>query len=73
MCANTPCTQLTMSWVKELEMAKINRRSQDVEDFLDFEMVDAKIASALRKIFFKSTFNGESVLKSNELKNMTEF
>ena len=46
--------------------------SQSIErrrDFPDFEMPDARIASALRKIIFNTPFKiGESVLKSRELK-----
>ena len=68
-----------MSWVKEVEMAKsiddpMTSQSTEGKHFFDFEMLDAKTASALRKITFNSTFfqKGESVLKSNELKNMTD-
>ena len=56
VCANTPCPTLTMSWIKEVETAtSIDdlMTSQSIEgrrDFPDFEMLDAKIASALKKI-----------------------
>ena len=41
----------------------------------DFEMLDAKIASALRKIISNYKFRRrvKSVLKSSELKNMADF
>ena len=56
VCANTPCSMLTMSWIKEGKVAKSTDgllKLQSIEgrsDFPDFEMLDAKIASALKKI-----------------------
>ena len=47
MSANTPFPQLTMSWIKEVEMAKpmddlITSQSSEGKHFLDSEMLDAK-------------------------------
>ena len=38
----------------------------------DFEMLDARIVSALRKIISSPLSEEESVLKSSELKNTTD-
>ena len=61
VCVNTPFPQITMSWINEVEMAKSVDdllTSQPIEgrDFHDFEMFDARIASALRKIIFNTSF-----------------
>ena len=60
--------------------SKISRRSCDVaielkgRDVPDFEMLDAKIASALKEIISNSNFRRRvSVQKSSALRNMTEF
>ena len=74
-CASTPFPQLTMSWIPEVEMARSIDdliTSQSIEgrrDFSDFDILDARIASALRKIIFNTSLKGESVLKSSEFKN----
>ena len=45
-----------MHWIKEVEIAKINWRTCDIAtdrgrtDFPDFDMLDAMIASALKKL-----------------------
>ena len=54
-CVCTPFTLLTMSWVNEVEMDGSTddlMASQSIKgkSFPDFEMLDARIASALRKI-----------------------
>ena len=61
VCANAPFPQLTMSWIEEVEMATSMNdlmTSQTVEgkDSPDFEVPDANIASALRKIISNSNF-----------------
>ena len=74
-CVSTPFPQLTMSWIAEVEMARSIDdliTSQSIEgriDFPDFEMLHARIASALRKIIFNTSLMGESVFKSSEFKN----
>ena len=55
------CPTLTMSWVKEVERATSIANlmtSQSIEGkvFLIFEMLDAKVASALKKIISNSNF-----------------
>ena len=55
VCVSTSTPELTMSWIHEVEMARSSddlKTSQSIggESFLDFEMLDARIASALRKI-----------------------
>ena len=62
VCENTPWPQLTMSWINGAEIAKstddlMTSQSTQGKDFPDFEMLDAKIASALRKIISSSNFN----------------
>ena len=66
LCVGVQFPQLTVSWINEVEMAKSIDdllTSQSIEgrrDFPDFEMLDAKIASALRKIIFNTSFKKES-------------
>ena len=76
VCLSTPFPQLTMSWINGEEMERsiddlvTSRSIEGRKDFPDFEMLDAKIVSALRKIIFNTSFKGgESVLKSSDLKN----
>ena len=70
VCANTPFHQLTKSWIKEVEMAKsiddlMTSQSTEGKHFPGMEMLDAKIASTLRKIISPIP-KGESVLKSSD-------
>ena len=49
------------SWINEVEMARsmddlMTSQSIKGESFLDFEMLDARIASALRKIIAITSF-----------------
>ena len=74
VCVSTSTFGLTMSWINEAEMAEIYRRSHDVainqmRVFPDFEMLDAGIASALRKIISRKSFR-KRFLKSSELRNI---
>ena len=56
VCANSVLLQITMHWTKEVEKAKSTddlMTSQSItgrKDFTDYEMPDAKVASALEKI-----------------------
>ena len=59
VCVSTPFPQLTMSWINEVEMTRpidnlMTSQSLDGKSFPDFEMLDARIASALRKIIFNT-------------------
>ena len=62
VCVTTPFLQLSMSWINEVEMARSMNNlmtSQSIEGrraFPDFEMLDARIASPLRKIIFNTSF-----------------
>ena len=64
VCVSTPFPQLAMLWINEVEMAKSMDHlvtSQSIKgrrDFPDFEMLDAKIASALGKIIRNNPFKG---------------
>ena len=59
VCSKTADPHLTMHWIKEVEMAKsidelVTSRSMVVRsDFPDYEMLDAIIASASRKLLDK--------------------
>ena len=58
-------------WIKEVEMVdsldgQKSSRSIYWKDFPDFEMLDAKIASALRKIIQNSQFNKKSALEEQK-------
>ena len=61
-CVSTPFPQLTMSWINEAEMRKslddlvTSHSIEGRRDFPDFEMLDARIASALKKIIINSSF-----------------
>ena len=55
VCLRTADPQVTMFWVKEFEIAQsidelVTSRSIVGKDFLDFDMLDAMIASALKKL-----------------------
>ena len=56
VCANSVFPQITMHWIKEVEIAKsiddlmTSQSFARRRDFPDFEMLDAKIASALKKL-----------------------
>ena len=55
VCSNSGSSTLAMLWIKEVEIAKsvddlLTSRSIEVGDFTDLEMLDAKMASAVKKI-----------------------
>ena len=61
VCVSTPFLQLTMSWINEVKMSKslddfLTSQSIKGKSFLDFEMLDARIASALRNIILITSF-----------------
>ena len=57
----------------EIKDNPLTSQSLEEKHFPDFEMLDAKIAS-VEKHYLQFHFQeGESVLKSSELKNMTDF
>ena len=66
VCAKSADPHLTMHWIKEVEIAKsidYPMTSQSItrrRDFSDYEMLDAKIASALKKPSHKRAFPKKS-------------
>ena len=68
MCEISTFLQITMNWIKEVEIAIIKRtilrhrnQIQGGADFPEYETLDAKIASALRKIISGLHFRRASV------------
>ena len=61
VCAKSAFPHLTVHWIKEVEIAKsidklmTPRSIVKRTDFLDYDMLDAMIASALKKLFDKYT------------------
>ena len=58
-CSKTADPHLTMQWIREVEIAKsidelmTSRSIAGRIDFLDYDMLDAMIASALKKLLDK--------------------
>ena len=66
VCVSKSSPELTVSWINEVEMARpiddlLTSQSIEGESFPEFVMLDAKIASALRKIITNSNFRRVSV------------
>ena len=61
VCSKTADPQLTMQWIKEVEIAKsidelmTSRSIVGRRDFTDYDMLDAMIASTSKKLFDKHT------------------
>ena len=77
VCVRTSTAELTMSWINEVETARctddlMTSQSINGESFPDYEMLDAKIASALRKIISSTSFRRRVGVKSSELKSTTD-
>ena len=59
VCTRTADPQITVHWIKEVEIAKsidelmTSRSIVGRTDFPDFDMIDAMIASALKKLLNK--------------------
>ena len=61
LCANSGYLSVAMWWVKEVDVAvsvddHMTSKSIEGRDFPDFEMLDAKIASALKRIITNRYF-----------------
>ena len=78
ICANSVLPQVTMHWVKELEIAK---RIDDLvtsqsitgrRDFTHYDMFDTMIASALQKLPTRVHFRKKLVSKSDVLRKTTD-
>ena len=80
VCSKSADPHLTMQWIKEVEMAKstgelmISRSITGRKDFPDFDMLDAMIASALKKTSRQANSLSQTseVSKSNELRISTD-
>ena len=78
MCLRTADPQITMHWIKEVEIAKsidelmTSRSIVGRTDFPDSDMLDAMIASALKKLLNTQIHFRNRVSKSNVLKNTTD-
>ena len=78
MCASTSFPQLTMLWINEVEMAgSINdlMTLQSIEGMYipDFDMLDAKIASALRKIISSISFRRRGSVEEQRAQKYNRF
>ena len=67
-----------MSWINEVEMARstddlVMSQSIKGESFPDFEMFDARIASALRKIFSTSSFRRRVCVEEQRAQKYNRF
>ena len=63
VCVSTSTLELTTSWINDAEMTGsfddvMTSQLNAGESFLDFEMLDARIASASRKIISSTSFRG---------------
>ena len=61
VCSCSGCPTISMLWIKEVEVAKsvddlMTSQSIEGHEFLDFEMLDAKIASASKRIITNQYF-----------------
>ena len=79
VCLRTADPQITMLWIKEVEIAKSidelvqSRSITGQHNFPDFDMLDAMIASALKKFSTRSQISEkEQVSKSSELRRTTD-
>ena len=78
VCANSVFPQITVHWIKEIEMAKsidelmTSRSITGRTNFPDYDMLDAKIASALEKLLAHVHFREEQVSKRNVLRKATD-
>ena len=77
VCVSTPFPQLTTSRINEVEMTRsidnlMTSQSLEGKSFPDFEILDARIASALRRSSPIPLSGEESVLKSSELISTTD-
>ena len=61
VCANSRCLTVAMLWIKEVDVAVsvddlMTSQSIEGRDCLDFDMLDAKIVSALKRIITNRCF-----------------
>ena len=77
-CVRTADPQVTMLWIKEVEIAKsidelvTSRSVTGQPNFPDFDMLNAMIASALKKLLNTQSNFLKRVSKSSELRIPTD-
>ena len=75
---NLPSPTSTMSWIKEAEMAKsvddlLPSQSIEGHEFHDFDMLDAKIASALKRIITNQYFRRRTNVEEQQAHQFNRF
>ena len=76
---STPFSQLTMSWIKEVEIARsINdlmtwQSITGRKDFTDYDMLDAMIAAALKKLLTHVHFRKSVVVEEQRAQKYDRF
>ena len=80
VCIRTAVPQITMLWIKEVETAKSvdelmrSRSTVGRTDFPDFDMLDAMIASALKKLLYtQSNFEKRVSVEEQRAHNSDRF
>ena len=79
VCSNSGCPTIAKLWIKEVEIAEsvddhVTSQSIEGRDFLVFEMLDAKITSAMRRGSSPISISEEgSVSMSRPLKKYNRF
>ena len=77
-CVSASTPELIMSWILEVEMAGsmddlTTSQSTEGESFPDLEMLDAKIASALRKIISRTSFRRRVSVEEQQARKYNRF
>ena len=80
VCTRTAESQVTMLWIREVEVGKsidelvTSRSITKQHDFPDFDMLDAMIASALKKLInTQSTFRKRASVEEQRAQNSDRF
>ena len=78
VCANSGFPRITIHWINEVEIAKstddlVTSQSIERTDFPDFEMQDAKIASALRRIISSTSFRRRVSVEEQRAQEQNRF
>ena len=75
--AESAFLHITMQWIKEVEIVKstddlVTSQSIEGQEVSDFEMLDAKIASALKKVISSPHFRRSKCRRAASSKNTTD-
>ena len=79
VCASSQFPHITMHWIREVEMAKsmddlmTSRSITGRTDFTDYDLLDAKIASALKKLITNMHFRRRVCTEEPPAQNETRF